>query len=87
MTRKWNAASGVRFCTGMPEHSKYQRQCLKLAGQSVVQMAKYEHGGLEYAIKFYVSRAAFDAESALYSQHTTAQVTELAQFLPQVRFG
>ena len=50
-------------------------------------MARGKHDGVEYAIKFYVSRAAFEAESELYSQRTTSQVTGLAQFLPKVRFG
>ena len=71
----------------MPAYKKYKQICQKHAGQSVVQMSNYQHGGLEYAIKFYVSRAAFDAECALYSQRNTAHVTELAQFLPQVCFN
>ena len=39
---------------------------------------------MECAIKFYVLRAAFEAENGLYSQRAAAQVTGLVQFLPQV---
>jgi hypothetical protein len=35
------------------------------AGQAVVQMARSKVNGLEYAVKFYVSKAAFDAECAM----------------------
>jgi hypothetical protein len=54
------------------------------AGQAVVQMARSRLNGLEYAIKFYLSKAAFDAESGLYSQREGAQNVGLAQFLPEV---
>ena len=47
-------------------------------------MARSKYDGLEYAIKFYVSRAAFEAESGLYSERAASQVTGLARFLPQV---
>ena len=47
-------------------------------------MARSKYDGLEYAIKFYVSRAAFEAEKSLYSERAAAQATGLAQFLPQV---
>ena len=47
-------------------------------------MARGRHDGVEYAIKFYVSRAAFEAEKGLYSQRTSRNATGLAQFLPQV---
>ena len=69
-------------------HAPKRSECSPyFAGQAIVQMARSKYDAMEYAIKFYVSHAAFKAESALYSQRTTAQVTELAQFLPQVRFG
>ena len=47
-------------------------------------MARGRHDGVEYAIKFYVSRSAFKAEMGLYSQRTSRNATGLAQFLPQV---
>ena len=47
-------------------------------------MARSKYDAVEYAIKFYVSRAAFEAESGLYSQRAAAQVTGLSQFLPRV---
>ena len=47
-------------------------------------MARGRYDGVEYAIKFYVSRAAFEAERGLYSQRTSQKATGLAQFLPQV---
>ena len=47
-------------------------------------MARGRHGGVEYAIKFYVSRAAFEAERGLYSQRASNNKTNLAQILPQV---
>ena len=50
----------------------------------MVQMARGRHDGVEYAIKFYVSRAAFEAERGLYSQRASRNATGLAQFLPQV---
>ena len=58
--------------------------CQWRAGQAVVQMARGKNDGVEYAIKFYVSRAAFEAERGLYSQRTSTQATGLAQFLPKV---
>jgi hypothetical protein len=51
----------------------------------VVQMAKSQHNGLEYAIKFFVSRAAFNAELSLYDHGGDTQGSGLAQFLPEVR--
>ena len=47
-------------------------------------MARSPHDGGEYAIKFYVSGAVFQAECGLYSQRSSAQATELAHFLPKV---
>jgi hypothetical protein len=55
------------------------------AGQAVVQMAKSQYDNMEYAIKFFVSRAAFDAEMAMYDCRGGAQTSSLAQFLPKVR--
>jgi hypothetical protein len=54
------------------------------AGQAVVQMVRSIHNGLEYAIKFFVSRDAFNVEHALYEQGTGPTATGLAQFLPEV---
>ena len=48
------------------------------AGQAVVQFAYGRLDRQEYALKFFLSRKAFDAEEALY-RHTT-----LGTFLPQV---
>jgi hypothetical protein len=56
----------------------------RCAGQAVVQMAKSKHDRLEYAIKFFVSRAAFDVEQAMYGQGSGAHSCGLAQFLPKV---
>jgi hypothetical protein len=50
----------------------------------VVQMAKSQHDGLEYAIKFFISRAAFIAELAMYGCRGDTQGSSLAQFLPKV---
>jgi hypothetical protein len=47
-------------------------------------MAKGKHDGLEYAIKFFVSRAAFVVEKELYERGSGAYTDGLAQFLPQV---
>jgi hypothetical protein len=54
------------------------------AGQAVVQMAKSVHNGLDYAIKFFVSREAFNVEHALYLKGMGHAATGLAQFLPEV---
>jgi hypothetical protein len=51
----------------------------------VVQMAKSQYDGLEYAIKFFVSRATFNAELAMYDSRGDAQGSSLAQFLPKVQ--
>lgn len=53
------------------------------AGQAVVQMAKSTRDGLEYAIKFFVSQAAFHAESELHSC-ATSDFNPLVKFLPKV---
>lgn len=58
--------------------------CGCCAGQAVVQMARSIQNGMEYAIKFYVSRAVFDLEQGMYAQGGGAQAGDLAQFLPQV---
>jgi hypothetical protein len=47
-------------------------------------MAKSQHDGLEYAIKFFVSRAAFNAELGMYDRGGGTQASNLAQFLPKV---
>lgn len=49
-----------------------------------MQMARGVRDGLEYAIKFFVTRAAFGVEKAMYARGSGAQANELAQFLPQV---
>jgi hypothetical protein len=54
------------------------------AGQAVVQMARSVRNGVEYAIKFFVSRDAFNVEHALYVHGTGPAATGLAQFLPLV---
>jgi hypothetical protein len=48
-------------------------------------MAKSLYDDIEYAIKFFVSRAAFDAELAMYDCRGGAQTSSLAQFLPKVK--
>ena len=48
-------------------------------------MAKSRHNRLEYAIKFYLSQAAFEAEVELYGTRGGAPASPLAQFLPLVR--
>jgi hypothetical protein len=50
-----------------------------------VQMAKSKYDNLEYAIKFFVSRDAFEAELAMYDCGGGNQASGLAQFLPKVR--
>ena len=67
-----------------PDAAEFFSQCRCRAGQAVVQMAKGRHDGVEYAIKFYVSRSAFKAEMGLYSQRTSKHASGLGQFLPQV---
>jgi hypothetical protein len=52
----------------------------------VVQMAKSQYDGLEYAIKFFISRAAFNAELPMYDSRGDTQGSSLAQFLPKVSF-
>jgi hypothetical protein len=47
-------------------------------------MAKCTHDNMEYAIKFFVSRAAFDVELALYDRSGDSKECSLAQFLPKV---
>lgn len=39
---------------------------------------------IEYAIKLFISRAAFQEEESLYSLNKDGQQSGLAQFLPQV---
>lgn len=56
------------------------------AGQAVVQMARSTVNGLEYAIKFFVARSAFDVERDMYGQSKdNTEACGLSQFLPQVR--
>jgi hypothetical protein len=47
-------------------------------------MAKSQYDGLEYAIKFFISRVAFNAELAMYDSKGDTQGSSLAQFLPKV---
>lgn len=47
-------------------------------------MAKSESSGIVYAIKFFVSQEAFEAESKLYSAGSGPEAHGLAQFLPLV---
>ena len=48
-------------------------------------MARSTINGLDYAIKFFVSRTAFDVEQQMYGQGMGAPAGGLAQFLPQAR--
>ena len=48
-------------------------------------MAKSKHNSLQYAIKFYLSQAAFQAEVALYGSSGSARSSTIAKFLPLVR--
>ena len=64
---------------------EFQNRGIIRAGQAVVQMAKSRHNRLEYAIKFYLSQAAFEAEVELYGTRGGAPASPLAQFLPLVR--
>ena len=48
-------------------------------------MAKSKHKSLQYAIKFYLSQAAFQAEVALYGSSGSARSSTIAKFLPLVR--
>jgi hypothetical protein len=50
------------------------------AGQAVVQFACHTVSKLEYAIKLFVSRAAFDDESKQYTNNDSP----LTQFLPRL---
>ena len=66
------------MCTAPPG---YREQLCGDAGQAIVQMARSKHNSLEYAIKFFALRSAFDAEAALYRDRRNP----LGQFLPKVR--
>jgi hypothetical protein len=57
---------------------------MSCAGQAVVQMAKSQYDGLEYAIKFFISRVAFNAELAMYDSKGDTQGSSLAQSSPKV---
>jgi hypothetical protein len=48
-------------------------------------MAKSQYDNLEYAIKFFFSKATFEAELAMYDSRGGTQTSDLAQFLPKVR--
>ena len=50
-------------------------------------MAKGSVDNIEYAIKLYVSRSAFEAESGLYRQRHDPKAKGLSQFLPWVRLS
>ena len=58
---------------------RFCKPCHWREGQAVVQMARGRYDGVEYAIKFFVSRAAFEAERGLYSLRTSDKATCLAQ--------
>ena len=49
-------------------------------------MAKSKYNNIEYAIKFYISQHAFQAETNMYAQRKNSEEGSLAQFLPLVRF-
>lgn len=53
-------------------------------GQAVVQMAVRDGTMEQYAIKFFLSAAAYNEEHGLYRQGSGAQGGDLAQFLPKV---
>ena len=58
----------------------HQRQKVECgAGQAIVQLAISSVNRLEYAIKFFLSRSAFEQERYLYSGSNP-----LGQFLPKV---
>lgn len=44
-------------------------------------MARNRSNGMEFAIKFYISKTAFDSEVSLYKDDTCP----LGKYLPQVR--
>ena len=47
----------------------------------MIQFCKHRRSGLQFAIKFFLSRSAFDDEAALY----TNPASPLGPFLPQLR--
>lgn len=49
-------------------------------------MARCVQSGLEYAIKFFISAAAFEYEQAMYLQIGASQVGRGSALLPKVRF-
>ena len=53
------------------------------AGQAVVQFAKHTASEQEFAVKFFLSAAAFSAERGQY----TDKSTPLWRFLPQLQVG
>ena len=55
------------------------------AGQAMVQVARDEVNHVEYACKFFLSRAAFDTEAAIYTTGIGPDAPNLSHFLPQVR--
>jgi hypothetical protein len=70
----WGAFALERFLCAQPH------PVLVFAGQAIVQMAKSQVTGMEYAIKFFISQSAFAAEQALYLDANNP----LTKFLPQV---
>ena len=47
-------------------------------------MARSQSTGLEYAIKFFVSEAAYSVEHGIYRTGSGNHGSELARFMPQV---
>lgn len=54
------------------------------AGQAIVQIARSQTSGLEYAIKFFATEAAYKVEAGLYRREDGVHSSDLVQFLPQV---
>lgn len=54
------------------------------AGQAIVQIARSPTSGLEYAIKFFASEAAYKVETGIYRREDGVHSSDLVQFLPQV---
>lgn len=50
-------------------------------------MVRSEHTGKEYAIKFFISKRAFEDELNWYQPPKSLEAGDLIQFLPQVRFS
>lgn len=73
-------AVSYTFCSGGNEVlSMY-------AGQAVIQFAKQKDSTLEYAIKFYLSKAAYVEEAALYNDCSSPLGVPLGQIYKPSRY-